>query len=197
MDTICTKCSYYIKNMIKIETPLDGFYLIANKVYEDTRGFFLETYQKKRYNEFGMSDDFVQDNQSRSMFGVLRGMHYQIKNPQAQLLTVLRGRVFDVVVDLRPNSATFGKWHGVELSDSGIRQAYMSPGFAHGYVALTDWVDLHYKVTRNYDSNDEGGLFWNDPHVNIKWPKLDFVISDRDSNYPCINSIEKSKLPNI
>ena len=180
-----------------IETPLNGFYLIENKVYDDTRGFFLETYQKKRYFEFGISDDFVQDNQSRSKYGVLRGMHYQIINPQAQLLTVLRGKVFDVVVDLRPNSDTFGKWHGVELSDNGIRQAYMSPGFAHGYVALTDWVDLHYKVTRNYNSSDEGGLFWNDPKVNIKWPKLDFVISDRDSNYPCIDKIEKSRLPHI
>jgi dTDP-4-dehydrorhamnose 3,5-epimerase len=181
--------------MIIKTTPLDGLLVIEPNSFQDERGFFLETYQAERYFEAGILDVFVQDNQSRSIKGVLRGMHFQVKRPQAQIVTVMRGRVFDVGVDLRPTSPTFGKWFGVELHDAGPRQIYMAPGFAHGFCVLSDWADLHYKVSRNYDAHDEGGLNWNDLDVGIDWPIDNPVVKSRDANYPKLKELTSIQLP--
>ncbi len=181
--------------MIINTTPLNGLLVIEPKCFKDERGFFLETYQAERYHEAGIVETFVQDNQSRSMNGVLRGMHFQVKRPQAQIVTVMRGRVFDVGVDLRPASLTFGKWFGVELHDAGPRQIYMAPGFAHGFFVLSDWADLHYKVSRNYDARDEGGLLWNDLDVGIDWPLGDPAVTVRDASYPKLNELTLAQLP--
>jgi dTDP-4-dehydrorhamnose 3,5-epimerase len=181
--------------MIINTTPLDGLLVIEPKSFKDERGFFLETYQAKRYIEAGIVDVFVQDNQSRSMKDVLRGMHFQVKRPQAQIVTVMRGRIFDVGVDLRPVSPTFGKWFGVELHDAGPRQIYMAPGFAHGFCVLSDWADLHYKVSRNYDAHDEGGLNWNDLDVGVDWPIENPLVTTRDANYPKLKELKSIQLP--
>ena len=166
-------------------TPLNGLLVIEPDCFKDERGFFLETYQEQRYKEVGIIDRFVQDNHSRSVKCVLRGMHYQIKHPQAQIITVMRGHIFDVGVDLRSNSETFGQWYGIELNDTGgPRQVYMAPGFAHGFCVMSDYADLHYKVSRFYDLDDEGGLLWNDPNIGIQWPPMSFHVSSRDSCYP-------------
>lgn len=138
-------------------TNIAGLLVIEPKLYEDERGFFLETFQIDRYKKVGIDVNFKQDNQSRSKRNILRGLHFQVKKPQVQLLTVLRGTIFDVCVDLRINSPTFGKWFGVELSEDGPRQIYMAPGFAHGFFVSSEWADLHYKVSENYDHSDEGG----------------------------------------
>ena len=181
--------------MIINTTPLNGLLVIEPKCFQDERGFFLETYQSERYREAGIVDAFVQDNQSRSIKGVLRGMHFQVKHPQAQMVTVMRGRVFDVGVDLRSNSPTFGKWFGVELHDAGPRQIYMAPGIAHGFCVLSDWADLHYKVSRHYDAGDEGGLFWNDLDVGIQWTIDNPVVTDRDAGYPKLKVHTAIQLP--
>ena len=181
--------------MIIKTTPLNGLLVIEPKCFQDERGFFLETYQVERYHNAGVVDNFVQDNQSRSIKGVLRGMHFQVKRPQAQLVTVMRGRVFDVCVDLRQTSPTFGKWFGVELHDDGPRQVYMAPGFAHGFCVLSDWADLHYKVSHKYDADDEGGLYWNDLDVGIQWPLGDFTVTARDANYPKLKELTSIQLP--
>jgi dTDP-4-dehydrorhamnose 3,5-epimerase len=175
-----------------IQTPLEGFLVIEPDVYKDDRGFFLETYQEDRYHQAGITDKFVQDNHSRSVKGVLRGMHFQIKRPQAQIVTVMRGKIFDVVVDLRKKSKTFGQWHGVELgANIKARQVYMAPGFAHGFLVLSDFADLHYKVSGMYNPTDEGGLLWSDLDIDIKWPPISckIKISDRDGCYPALKDI--------
>ena len=170
-----------------IQTPLEGFLVIEPDIYKDDRGFFLETYQEERYHQAGITDKFVQDNHSRSVKGVLRGMHFQIKKPQAQIVTVMQGEIFDVVVDIRKGSKTFGKWHGVRLNaHSQQRQVYMPPGFAHGFLVLSDFADLHYKVSGEYDPTDEGGLIWNDIGVGISWPIENPIISLRDKQFPSI-----------
>lgn len=175
-------------------TPLDGLKVIETDCYNDERGFFLEIYQKKRYEEFGICENFSQENQSRSMKNVLRGLHFQIKNPQAQIVTVMRGKIFDVCVDLRVKSNSFGKWFGLELNDQGLRQIYMAPGFAHGFCVLSDWADLHYKVTQDYDPSNEAGLIWNDPDLNIQWPINNPIIKSRDASYPLLKQISISSL---
>jgi dTDP-4-dehydrorhamnose 3,5-epimerase len=181
---------------MKIEsTNLSGLLVIEPQCYQDERGFFLETYQASRYIASGITDTFVQDNQSRSVKGVLRGMHFQVKRPQAQIITVMRGRIFDVGVDLRPSSSTFGQWYGVELHDGGPRQVYMAPGFAHGFCVLSEWADLHYKVSRNYDAHDEGGLNWNDSDVGIQWPIGNPIVTTRDAGYEMLKEMNTAKLP--
>jgi len=173
------------------KTPLEGFFIIELDCFEDERGFFLETYQEERYRELGITDNFVQSNHSRSKKGVLRGMHYHVNNPQAQLVTIMRGKIFDVCVDLRKNSKTFGQWHGVELSDdSSRRQVYMAPGFAHGFCVLSDFADLHYKVSMIYNPNCEGGLLWSDADVGIEWPLKNPIISERDSLYQGLKNVK-------
>ena len=183
--------------MIKAKkTPLEGFLILELETFKDDRGFFLETFQEKNYKEAGIKDKFVQDNQSRSSKGVLRGIHFQVKRPQAQIVTVMRGCIFDVGVDLRQNSSTFGQWHGVELSDIGQRQVYMAPGIAHGFCVLSDLADLHYKVSRFYDPDDECGMLWNDSEVNIDWPSINPLIHQRDATYQSLSQlIESHQLP--
>ena len=157
-----------LKSMLVKDTGLAGLLLIEPACFRDERGFFLESFQAERYREHGISDNFVQDNHSRSRRNVLRGIHFQVKHPQAQVVTVVRGRIFDVAVDLRPSSPTFARWYGVELSDEGPRQLYMAPGFGHGFCVLSELADLHYKVSRLYDPADEGGLIWNDSEIGIR-----------------------------
>ena len=165
--------------------PLDGVLLIEPVCYQDERGFFLETYHESRYREVGIQDHFVQDNQSRSQKNVLRGLHFNKNKPQAQLVTIMRGHIFDVVVDIRPKSSTYGKWFGAELSEDGVRQIYMAPGFAHGFCVLSDFADLHYKVSQYYDSKDDGGLMWNDLQIQIDWPIRNPIISEKDRKNIC------------
>jgi len=144
-----------------------------------------------------MTDRFVQDNHSRSLRGILRGLHFQVRRPQAQLVTVMRGKIFDVVIDLRRTSSTFGGWYGVELSDDGLRQVYMPPGFAHGFCVLSDMADLHYKVSREYDASDEGGLVWNDPDLAIRWPIDAPKVAPRDASYPLLKQLNHAQLPQM
>ena len=183
--------------MIKVKkTSLEGFLIVELETFKDDRGFFLETFQEKKYEEAGIMDKFVQENQSRSSKGVLRGMHFQVKRPQAQILTVMRGCIFDVGLDLRQNSSTFGQWYGVELSDIGQRQVYMAPGIAHGFCVLRDLADLHYKVSRFYDPDDECGMIWNDSEVNIDWPSITPLIHQRDASYQSLSQlIDSHQLP--
>jgi dTDP-4-dehydrorhamnose 3,5-epimerase len=179
------------------ETDLSGLLLIEPRCFRDDRGLFLESFQAERYRDKGIVDVFVQDNHSRSRQGVLRGLHFQIKRPQAQIVTVIRGRIFDAAVDLRPGSPTFGRWYGVELSDEGPRQLYLAPGFAHGFCVLSEFADLHYKVSRLYDQADEGGLMWNDSDVGIRWPIDAPVMSERDSSYPLLSELDSAHLPQV
>ena len=179
------------------QTPLPGILLIEPQCFRDQRGFFLESFQAQRYRTIGIADDFVQDNHSRSAQGVLRGLHFQMKRPQAQIVTVMRGRIFDVAVDLRRGSTTFAHWFGVELGEEGPRQIYMVPGFAHGFYVISDSADLHYKVSRFYDETDEGGLIWNDPEVGIAWPVEKPVISSRDAAYPRLRELDRGRLPQV
>ncbi len=176
-------------------TSLEGLLVIEPTVYQDERGFFLETYQFERYSAIGIKDTFVQDNHSHSSRGILRGMHFQVARPQAQLVTVMSGHIFDVCVDLRMKSPTFGKWFGVELHGKGARQIYMSPGFAHGFCVLSEYADLHYKVTQIYDGQDEGGLRWDDPEIGIKWPIRNPNLTRRDANYLTLNKLSEMQLP--
>ena len=175
------------------KTKLQGVLHIELDCFEDERGFFLETYQEKNYQDVGIKDIFVQDNQSRSIKGVIRGMHFQVNRPQAQIITVIRGSVFDIGVDLRQNSPTYGRWHGVELSDSGQRQIYTAPGIAHGFCVLSDYADLHYKVSRFYDPQDECGLIWNDSEVKINWPITNPIVHPRDSSFKTLNVLLKNQ----
>ena len=169
---------------------LDGVLLLEPTLYRDERGFFLEHFEQKRYKELGIIENFVQDNHSRSKKNVLRGLHFTKTKPQSQILTVIRGTIFDVVVDIRQDSTTFGKWFGTILSDSNTRQIYMPHGFAHGFLVLSDYADLHYKVSQYYDPKDEGGLRWNDPDVGIKWDVATPNISKRDKNHPLLMELK-------
>ena len=176
---------------------LPGLLLIEPQRFEDDRGFFLESFHAGRYRDNGITDSFVQDNQSRSRRNVLRGMHFQVKRPQAQIVTVMRGRIFDAAVDLRPGSSTFGRWQGVELSDAGPRQLYMAPGFAHGFCVVSDIADLHYKVSELYDPDDEGGLRWDDSDIGIEWPVSAPIVSTRDAAFPRLRDLTAEKLPHV
>ena len=153
-------------------TEIDGLVLIEPAVHGDERGYFMETYNQRDMAEAGLDMTFVQDNQSRSLKGVLRGLHYQIKYPQGKLVRVIRGRVFDVAVDLRSGSTTFGKWRGTVLSEDNKLQMYIPPGFAHGFLVLSDDAEFVYKVTDFYHPGDEGGIAWNDPEIGITWPGI-------------------------
>ena len=177
-------------------TGIDDLIKIFPDIFRDERGFFLESFNVSRYNNFGIKVDFVQDNHSRSNKNILRGLHYQVKNPQAQIVYVSRGKIFDVVVDLRPWSKTFKSWFGLELSGENPQQLYMGPGFAHGFLVLSKVADVHYKVSRNYNPSDEGGLIWCDPEIAIDWPCKEPKISDRDAEFPLFNDIPETRLPN-
>tara|TARA_R110000764_G_scaffold86594_9_gene167432 strand:+ start:3796 stop:4332 length:537 start_codon:yes stop_codon:yes gene_type:complete len=165
-----------------IKTNIDGVVIIEPKVFGDERGFFLETFQAERYKEFaGINMPFVQDNHSRSGKNVLRGLHFQKTNPQGKLVRVVRGEVFDVAVDIRKGSPTYGQWAGAILSEENKRQFWVPPGLAHGFVVLSDVADFEYKCTDYYDPADEGCLIWNDPAVGIEWPEgIEPILSAKD-----------------
>lgn len=152
--------------------PIEGLYIIEPTVHGDARGYFMESYNLRDMHEAGLDLNFVQDNQNMSTKGVLRGLHFQKQHPQGKLVRVLKGRVFDVAVDLRANSKTFGQWYGVELTDENKKQFYISEGFAHGFLVLSDTAEFFYKCTDYYQPGDEGGLAWNDPTINIQWPDV-------------------------
>ena len=152
--------------------PIEGLYIIEPAVHGDARGFFMETYNQKDMAEFGLAMAFVQDNQSMSVKGVLRGLHFQKQYPQGKLVRVIKGSVFDVAVDLRAGSPTYGQWYGEVLSEENKKQFYISEGFAHGFLVLSDTAEFCYKVTDFYRPGDEGGLAWNDPDIHIAWPQL-------------------------
>lgn len=165
---------------------IEGLYVIEPEVHEDARGYFVETYNQRDFQAAGLDMVFVQDNQSMSVKGVLRGLHYQKQYPQGKLVRAVRGRVFDVAVDLRAKSPTYGKWFGVELSAENKKQFYVSPGFAHGFLVLSDEAEFAYKVTDFYHPGDEGGLIWNDPEIGIEWPieeGMELIFSERDKKW--------------
>lgn len=157
-----------------IETNINDLYLIETMKFEDHRGYFMENYNEKDFKEAGLNMKFVQDNQSKSKHGVLRGLHYQKNYPQGKLVRVIEGEIFDVAVDLRDNSTTYGKWFGAILSKENNRQLYIPEGFCHGFLVLSDYADFLYKCSNHYHPEDECGLLWNDPAINIDWP-LDLV----------------------
>lgn len=152
--------------------PIEGLYIIEPAVHGDSRGYFMETYNQRDMEENGLNMVFVQDNQSMSTKGVLRGLHFQKQYPQGKLVRVIQGRVFDVAVDLRSGSRTYGQWYGVELTEENKKQFYISEGFAHGFLVLSDRAEFCYKCTDFYHPGDEGGLAWNDPAIGIQWPQL-------------------------
>ena len=172
-----------------IETKLPGVLIIEPKVFGDSRGFFKEIFQTKRYREAGIEHEFVQDNHSRSQKGVLRGLHFQITKPQGKLVSCSQGAVFDVAVDVNPESATFGQYVGIELTEDNHRQFWVPPGYAHGFCVLTDTADFQYKCTDYYDPSDEGGLIWNDPEVAIDWPIDHPLLSDKDVKLPTLKEL--------
>ena len=175
-----------------VETALPSVLIIEPDVFGDERGFFLETFQSERYREqAGIALPFVQDNHSRSRRGVLRGLHAQRTRPQGKLVRVARGEVFDVAVDIDPASATFGQWAGVTLSDRNHRQFWVPPGYAHGFVVISDEADFEYKCTDFYFPDDEIGLIWNDPAVGIEWPVADPTLSDKDLAWPSLQELRK------
>ena len=152
--------------------PIEGLYIIEPTVHGDSRGYFMDTYNQQDFEAVGLNMKFVQDNQSLSTKGVLRGLHFQKKYPQGKLVRAIKGRVFDVAVDLRADSETYGRWYGMELSAENKKQFYISEGFAHGYLVLSDEAEFCYKCTDFYHPGDEGGLAWNDPGIGIEWPEL-------------------------
>ena len=155
-----------------VKAPIEGLYVIEPAVHGDSRGYFSETYNQRDMQEAGLNMVFVQDNESMSTKGVLRGLHFQKEFPQGKLVRVIKGAVFDVAVDLRADSPTYGKWYGIELTEKNHKQFYISEGFAHGFLVLSDEAKFCYKVTDFYHPGDEGGLAWNDPEIGIEWPQL-------------------------
>jgi len=167
-----------------IETGLAGVVLIEPKVHRDARGFFLETWHARRYEEAGIRGPFVQDNHSRSVRGTLRGLHWQHARPQGKLVRVIEGEIYDVAVDIRPDSPTFGHWVGATLSAESFLQIYVPAGYAHGFCVTSDIAQVEYKCTDVYDAADERGLPWNDADLAIDWPMSDPVLSVRDQSHP-------------
>lgn len=180
-----------------IDEPLPGVKLLEPDIYEDKRGFFMESYNRSRLIGVGIGDDFVQDNHSRSGQMVLRGLHYQIRRPQAKLVRATRGRVFDVVVDIRRGSPSFGKWAGVELSDANRHQLYAPAGFAHAFLVLSEIAEFQYKCSDYFSAADERGLLWNDPDIGIDWPLegMEPILSDRDGRWSILAEVAEEDLP--
>ena len=177
-----------------IKTSIDGVIIVEPTAYGDNRGYFMETYQKEDFVKGGITVDFVQDNQSMSKKGVLRGLHFQKQFSQSKLVRCIRGEVFDVAVDLREGSPTFGKWEGVILSAENKRQFFIPKNFAHGFLVLSDEAEFVYKVDDFYHPNDEGGLMWNDPDIGIKWPiteDMTINLSDKDKIHPPFKDFKK------
>ena len=183
----------------KIETSIKDVYIIEPTVYGDNRGYFMETYSDSEFEEIGLHYKFVQDNQSKSRKGVLRGLHFQKENTQAKLVRCIKGEVFDVAVDLRPGSETYGKWEGVVLSEENKKMFMIPRGFAHGFLVLSDEAEFTYKCDDIYNPNAEGGLAWNDKDVGIDWPLGDMKIEDlltseKDSKWPSLNELKETNL---
>ena len=180
---------------IKTETGIEGLFVIEPTVFEDERGFFMETYSKHDFKELGIDVEFVQDNQSKSTKGVLRGLHYQIQFPQSKLVRVVKGEVYDVAVDLRKSSKTYGKYFGVKLSAENKKQFFIPKNFAHGFVVLSDTAEFVYKVDDFYHPNDEGGLLYSDPEIGIDWPLEgidNLILSEKDQNWPTLKERNKN-----
>lgn len=189
-------------NFTFTDTSIEGVKIIDVNAYGDSRGYFMETYKQSDFVAGGIGCVFVQDNQSSSVRGVLRGLHFQIDHPQSKLVRVVSGKVFDVAVDLRKDSATYGKWEGVVLSAENKRQFFIPRGFAHGFLVLSDSAEFCYKCDDVYHPGDEGGLMWNDPKIGIEWPALDgddlfdesqLVLSDKDRRHPPLSALQNSK----
>jgi dTDP-4-dehydrorhamnose 3,5-epimerase len=181
-------------NIKVTETILPGALIIEPVVYGDSRGFFLETWRLDQYRDLGIKESFVQDNHSRSGKNVLRGLHLQKSNPQGKLVRVARGKVFDVAADINPVSATFGKWVGLELSDENLRQFYVPPGYAHGFCVLSDVADFLYRCTTYYSRDDEMGVRWDDPDLNINWPIKNPSLSEKDKALPFLKGLKSASL---
>jgi dTDP-4-dehydrorhamnose 3,5-epimerase len=178
-----------------LKTALPGVYIIEPDIFRDDRGFFLETYHQRRYAEGGIDCPFVQDNHSHSRLGVLRGLHYQLNHGQAKLIYVSCGEIFDVAVDIRRGSPTFGKWVGARLSGENGRQIYVPRGFAHGFYTLSETADIIYKCTDFYAPGDEYGILWSDPDIGIEWPDKNPLLSEKDSRNPRLSEIPEDLLP--
>ncbi len=176
-----------------IHTPLPGVVVFEPKKFGDHRGFFIETYREETMKEAGIAARFVQDNHSRSRKGVLRGLHYQLVQPQGKLIRVASGSVFDVAVDVRKGSPRFGEWYGCILDEEGMRMMYVPPGFAHGFAVLSESADFIYKCTDYYHPQSEQGIRWNDPAIGIDWPIDDVSLSDKDAANPPL--ADQTKLP--
>ena len=175
------------------KTGIEGLVVVEPKVFGDNRGYFMETYNYNDFKAAGLDMVFVQDNQSKSKKGVLRGLHFQKKNPQGKLVRVVSGEVYDVAVDLRKGSDTYGKWYGVLLSAENKKQFYVPEGFAHGFVVLSETAEFVYKCTRFYDPSDEGGLMWNDPEIGIDWPvpeNAELLLSEKDQHHQPLKDFE-------
>ena len=189
-------------NFTFTDTSIEGVKIVDVNAYGDSRGYFMETYKQSDFVAGGIGCVFVQDNQSSSVRGVLRGLHFQIEHPQSKLVRVVSGKVFDVAVDLRKDSATYGKWEGVVLSAENKRQFFIPRGFAHGFLVLSDSAEFCYKCDDVYHPGDEGGLMWNDPTIGIEWPALEgddhfdesqLVLSDKDRRHPPLSALQNSK----
>ena len=189
-------------NFTFTDTSIEGVKIVDVNAYGDSRGYFMETYKQSDFVAGGIGCVFVQDNQSSSVRGVLRGLHFQIEHPQSKLVRVVSGKVFDVAVDLRKDSATYGKWEGVVLSAENRRQFFIPRGFAHGFLVLSDSAEFCYKCDDVYHPGDEGGLIWNDPTIGIEWPALEgddhfdesqLVLSDKDRRHPPLSALQNSK----
>lgn len=177
-----------------IATGLSGVVIIEPKVFGDERGFFLESFHQDRYKQAGINLSFVQDNHSRSQSGVLRGLHFQKSRPQGKLVRVVQGEVWDVAVDVNPTSLTYGQYEAVLLNAENKRQFYIPPGYAHGFVVTSETADFEYKCTDYYDPDDEGGIIWNDPDLNISWPVTDPVLSEKDRVLPTLKELNGGKI---
>ena len=181
-------------NFVFLKTCIKDVYIIDVKTYGDTRGYFMETYQLNDFKEIGIDLPFVQDNQSASKKGVLRGLHFQINYPQDKLVRVIRGEVYDVAVDLRKGSATYGKWFGVLLSEENKKQFFIPKNFAHGFLVLSDYAEFCYKCTDFYHPNDEGGIKYDDPAIGINWPipeGMELILSEKDTKWGSITELQK------
>jgi len=178
-----------------LKTSIDDVLIIEPDVFDDKRGFFMETYQKQRYEENGITPAFVQDNISYSLSGTLRGLHYQLPNQQSKLVQVINGEIFDVAVDIRRGAPTFGKWTGAYLSGENKHQLFIPEGFAHGFCVISKEATFMYKCSDFYCRKNEKGLSWSDPELNIKWPVKEPVLSGKDEKYPCLKDIPEEHLP--
>ncbi len=183
----------------RIDTSIEGVCVVEPTVFGDNRGYFMETYSEEEFAEIGLNYKFVQDNQSKSKKGVLRGLHFQKENSQAKLVRVIKGEVFDVAVDLRPGSKTYGKWEGVRLSEENKKMFMIPRGFAHGFLVLSDEAEFTYKCDDIYNPKAEGGLAWNDPDVAIEWPfgdmkQEDLLTSEKDAKWPSLEELRKTDL---